>query len=88
MCTIWTQLRKKQQRRNDATLKVAATFKPFWLMASGTGNARSFGMQKTALHQKSRFSVPSGFAIMTKTKRPFINPPAYATTPVVRFFNH
>jgi hypothetical protein len=44
-------------------------------------------MQKKALDQKSRFSVLSGFAITTKTKRPFINPPACVPAPAGRFFN-
>ena len=44
-------------------------------------------MQKTALGQTSRFSVLSVFAITTKMKRPFINPPLDAAAPAARYFN-
>ena len=44
-------------------------------------------MQKLRLTNVSKFFVPSGFAIMTKLKRPFINPLMNAGLHAQRFFN-
>jgi hypothetical protein len=44
-------------------------------------------MLKMDFSQTSHFCIPPVFAIMTKMKRPFINPPQNAPAPARRFFN-
>ena len=44
-------------------------------------------MQKIRLSQASDFFVPAGFAIMTKTNRPFLTPPLDARPTALRCFN-
>jgi hypothetical protein len=80
-------MRKKRQPVPFTVCTPAACNREIRRDAIRHGPCSILAMQKKALAQTGHFSVLSVFAIMTKMKRPFINPPTDAAASALRCFN-